>query len=93
MSDQPDTPGEQGGEQRGEPPVVGSATTGYNPDLTEVLSVTLPIVDIHCATCVQTIERVLRSTEGVRSAHVNYALGEAHVVYEPGLIIRTSSLT
>ena len=82
MSDQPDTPGEQGGE----PPVVGSATTGYNPDLTEVLSVTLPIVDIHCATCVLTIERVLRSTEGVRSAHVNYALGEAHVVYEPGLI-------
>jgi Cu+-exporting ATPase len=82
MSDQPDTPGEQGSE----PPIVGSATTGYNPALTEALSVTLPIVDIHCATCVQTIERVLRSTEGVRSAHVNYALGEAHVVYEPGLI-------
>jgi Cu+-exporting ATPase len=43
----------------------------------------LPIVNLDCASCVQTIERVLREMDGVQEAHVNFATAKAHVVYDP----------
>ncbi len=64
-------------------PVVGSATTGVNPALAGPLHAELPIVNLDCASCVQTIERVLQGMEGVREAHVNFATAKAHVVYDP----------
>ncbi|MFI5341307.1 MAG: heavy metal translocating P-type ATPase [Candidatus Methylomirabilales bacterium] len=75
------------GVQRGTPrPVVGSATTGVNPSLTGPVRIDLPIVNIVCATCVQTIERALNGLEGVQKASVNFATGKAHVTYDPARI-------
>ncbi len=65
------------------PPVVGSATTGVNPALAGPLHAELPIVNLDCASCVQTIERVLQGMGGVQEAHVNFATAKAHVVYDP----------
>jgi Cu+-exporting ATPase len=69
-----------------EMPIVGSATTGYNPDLAGPLSAVVPIVDLDCATCVQTIERVLDGLDGVQKASVNYAAAKAHVTYDPARV-------
>ncbi len=64
-------------------PVIASATTGVNPDLPGPRRVEFPIVDLDCASCVQTVERVLQSEDGVQQAHVNFATGKAFVVYDP----------
>ncbi|NOZ05018.1 MAG: heavy metal translocating P-type ATPase [Chloroflexi bacterium] len=64
-------------------PVVGSATTGVNPALAGPLHAELPIVNLDCASCVQTIERVLQGMGGMQEAHVNFATAKAHVVYDP----------
>jgi len=64
-------------------PIVGSATTGVNPQLAGPVRVELPIVNLDCATCVQTIERVLNELDGVQKASVNYATARAHVTYDP----------
>ncbi len=55
---------------------VGTATTQ------------LDIQGMHCASCVVTIEEALQQTQGVLSATVNPATGQAHVVYLPGLVDR-----
>lgn len=62
---------------------VASLTTGYNPDLPGPVHVELPIAGLDCATCVVTIERSLLEVPGVEKAHVNFALGKAHVTYDP----------
>ncbi len=64
-------------------PVIASATTGVNPDLSGPRRVEFPIVDLDCASCVQTVERVLQAEDGVQQAHVNFATGKAFVVYDP----------
>lgn len=66
--------------------VVGSATTGVNPELGNLQRVEFPIVDLDCASCVQTIERLLRGMDGVQKASVNFATGKAHVTYNSGRI-------
>ncbi len=66
--------------------VVGSATTGYNPDLTGPLSVAIPIVDLDCATCVQSIEHVLSGLDGVQKVSVNLSTSKAHVTYDPAQV-------
>jgi len=65
------------------PKVVASATTGVNPDLGGPQRVEFPIVDLDCASCVQTVERVLQGEDGVQQARVNFATGKAHVTYNP----------
>ncbi|MFQ5814747.1 MAG: cation transporter, partial [Anaerolineae bacterium] len=67
-------------------PVIGSATTGVNPKLTGPVRVELPIVNLDCATCVQTIERVLNGLDGVQKASVNFATAKAHVTYDPAQV-------
>ena len=73
-------------EPKSAPQAVASATTGVNPALTGPTRVEFPIVDLDCASCVQTIERVLRGLEGIQQASVNFATGKAHVVYDPAQI-------
>jgi Cu+-exporting ATPase len=63
-------------------PVIGSLTTGVNPQLPGPVKVDLPIVNLDCATCARTIESVLTEMDGVNKATVNYALGQAHVTYD-----------
>jgi cation transport ATPase/YHS domain-containing protein len=65
------------------PLVVSSATIGVNPALGGPQHVDFPIIDLDCASCVQTVERVLQAEEGVQQASVNFATGKAHVVYDP----------
>ena len=64
-------------------PIVGSATTGVNPELASPLQVDLPIANLDCATCARTTERVLGDLNGVQKASVNFATGKAHVAYDP----------
>ena len=45
--------------------------------------IVLPVVGMTCASCVATVERVLRKTPGVESANVNFATEKATVVYDP----------
>jgi P-type Cu+ transporter len=65
---------------------VASATTGVNPDLAGPQKVEIPILNLDCATCVQTIERVLNESDGVKKASVNFANAKAHVTYDPSRI-------
>ena len=44
---------------------------------------TIPIQGMHCAGCVGTVERALRSVAGVVEAHVNLATEQATVTYVP----------
>ncbi|MFQ5407463.1 MAG: heavy metal translocating P-type ATPase [Anaerolineales bacterium] len=73
-------PDGQGGRSEG---AVASATTGVNPALGGPQRVEFPVVDLDCASCVQTVERVLQAEDGIRQASVNFATGKAHVVYDP----------
>jgi len=66
--------------------VIGSATTGVNPELAGPLRAELPIVNLDCASCVQTIERVLREMDGVQKVHVNFATAKAHITYDPNRV-------
>ncbi|MEW5956688.1 MAG: cation transporter [Chloroflexota bacterium] len=63
--------------------LVGSATTGYNPELKGPVQMELPIAGLTCSTCVTTVERSLKEVPGVEQAHVNFSLGKAHVTYDP----------
>jgi P-type Cu+ transporter len=56
------------------------ADAGYTP---VVEKVTLPIGGISCASCVATIEDVLRKTPGVVAATVNFATNAATVEFTP----------
>ena len=63
--------------------VIGSATTGVNAKLAGPLQIELPIVNLDCATCALTTERVLAGLDGVQKASVNFATAKAHVTYDP----------
>ena len=62
--------------------IAGSATTGVNPQLAGPLKVDLPIVNLDCATCALTVEKVLGGLDGVQKASVNFATAKAHVTYD-----------
>lgn len=79
----------QEGHSQGATPQAHSATTGYNPDLPGPVSVEMSIVNLDCATCVQTIERALRKLDGVQQATVNFATAKAHVAYDPARLSLT----
>jgi len=63
--------------------LVGSATTGYNPDL-EMTRVELPVIGIDCVSCIETIERSIESVPGVQRASVSLASEIATIEYDPG---------
>lgn len=62
---------------------VSSATTGYNPNHSDLLQIELPIAGLTCSSCVMTIERGLQSVPGVTEANINFSQGKAHVTYDP----------
>jgi Cu+-exporting ATPase len=66
--------------------VVGSATTGVNPRLPELLQVELPIVNLDCATCAVTVRGALEEMAGVHKASVNSTTAKAYVEYNPGQV-------
>ncbi len=45
-----------------------------------------PVGGMSCANCAATIEKVLRRTEGINAAHVNFAAEQARITYLPGRI-------
>jgi len=63
--------------------VIPSITIGVPDRVEGPVRAELPIVNIDCAACVQTIERSLRAVEGVQEAHVNLVRSAAHVTYDP----------
>jgi Cu+-exporting ATPase len=68
------------------PDTVSSATTGVNPELVGPQKVEIPILNLDCATCVQTVERSINELEGVKKASVNFVNSKAHVTYDPSQI-------
>ena len=46
-------------------------------------SLTLPVLGMTCASCQHHVEEALRSTAGVKSAHVDLIANRAHVDYDP----------
>ena len=64
-------------------PVVGSLTTGYNPELTGPVHVELPVGGLKRGRSTLAVESSLRETRGVQQAHVNPGAGTAHVVFDP----------
>ncbi len=66
-----------------EKPVVGSATTGYNPDLSGPLSVIIPIAKLDHASLAQAIQHELEAAPGVEQVTVNLARSAAFVTYDP----------
>ncbi len=68
-----------------------TAKTGAKPDSTSLsgyrddvltLEVELPVVGMDCPSCAVTIEKTVKSVEGVKEATVNVANEKAHVVYD-----------
>ena len=48
--------------------------------------VALPIVDMTCPSCAETIERALGKLDGVAQARVNWAWGNVRVTYDPARV-------
>jgi Cu+-exporting ATPase len=51
--------------------------------------ITIPIADMHCASCAIVIERILAKQKGVSRVNVNYALKRASIAYDDALIDAT----
>jgi Cu+-exporting ATPase len=49
-------------------------------------SITLPILGMSCASCQQAVEKALRATAGVESAHVDLMSHRASVVFDPAQV-------
>ena len=49
-------------------------------------SITLPILGMSCASCQQAVEKALRATDGVESAHVDLMSHRASVVFDPAQV-------
>ncbi|MGE5124451.1 MAG: heavy metal translocating P-type ATPase [Acidobacteriaceae bacterium] len=65
---------------------IPSATTGVKPDLPGPQRAQIPILDLDCATCVQTIDWALSEMDGMKKAEVNFATSTAHVTYDPSRV-------
>ncbi len=67
------------------------ATTSLPPS--EPQELTVPVVGMTCASCVNRIERFLNRADGVAAATVNLATERATVQYDPARIDRTGIVT
>ncbi|MFQ5825473.1 MAG: copper ion binding protein, partial [bacterium] len=65
--------------------------TKVNKSSTE--KITLPIEGMHCAGCVQTVEKSLKGTQGVISASVNLSTEKAFVEYNPTITRKEDLVT
>ncbi|MBX6377431.1 MAG: copper-translocating P-type ATPase [Clostridia bacterium] len=65
----------------------GAATLGNAAtDEAAAVQVSLPVVGMTCASCVNRVQKALASLPGVEEASVNLATERAHVVYRPQLV-------
>lgn len=64
---------------------VSETGFGAEPRQQNIQELSLSIGGMHCASCSTRIERVLSSTEGVKSAEVNLATERAAVKFDPSL--------
>ena len=60
-----------------------SLTTGVGHETARSVGVELPIANLTCPTCVQSLESALRAVPGVMRATVNLATARAFVEYDP----------
>ena len=65
---------------------IGIHLTQKKPERGEGNSITIPVSDMTCATCAQTVEKSLRSRKGVLDANVNLATEKATISYDPDYI-------
>ncbi|MBS4033506.1 MAG: heavy metal translocating P-type ATPase [Ignavibacterium sp.] len=54
-------------------------TTSYG-----IEKLSLPVIGLHCSSCVNTIEKEIKRLPGIKVAHVNYATETAHVEFKSG---------
>lgn len=54
-------------------------TTSYG-----IEKLSLPVIGLHCSSCVNTIEKEIKKLPGIKVAHVNYATETAHVEFKSG---------
>ncbi len=72
----------------GEDPASGDAKAGERKPgaAGNAARVRIPITGMHCASCVDKVERGLSGIEGVLRASVNFASETADMVYDPGVV-------
>lgn len=68
-----------------------STTTLQPPNKTKLTKQSFPILEMTCAACAVSVESMLKATEGVKDASVNFANQTALVEYDPA-IAKTSDL-
>lgn len=59
------------------------SSNGKTPKTQTHSKVDLPLVGMNCVSCANNIEQFVADISGVESVHVNYATGNAQVVYDP----------
>ncbi|MCC7478284.1 copper-translocating P-type ATPase [bacterium] len=60
-----------------------SGAAPASPEAPQTQSATMPILGMHCASCVSTVEGALKKAPGVKEATVNLATHTAHVSFDP----------
>jgi Cu+-exporting ATPase len=65
---------------------IPSATTGVNSNIPGPQRLDISILNLDCATCVQTIDRALMELDGVKQADVNFATSKAYITYDPSRV-------
>ena len=63
---------------------INRVEPSYNVTSFGIEKLTLPIIGLHCTSCVNTIEREIKKLPGIKLAHVNYATETAHVEFVRG---------
>lgn len=58
----------------------------YKTTIHGIEKLSLPINDLHCSSCVNTIEKEIKKLPGIKTVHVNYATETAHVQFQIGEI-------
>ncbi len=54
-------------------------TTSYG-----IEKLSLPIIGLHCISCINNIEKEIKKLDGIKNVHVNYAAQTAHVEFKSG---------
>ncbi|GAB2791142.1 heavy metal translocating P-type ATPase [Rhabdobacter roseus] len=66
--------------------IIEQKKTRHQEASPEARRLTLPVTGMSCAACAASVESMLKHTEGVLEAGVNYANQSATVAYQPGVV-------
>lgn len=58
--------------------------TGYNMTSYGTEKISIPVVGLHCISCVNTIEQEIKKLPGIKLAKVNYTTETAHIEFKSG---------